>query len=194
MEHISEKEKFFNGAKVGINVGSTSLTIREMSDLRNDLSDKGIHLWAIISESEKTIETARLLGLATEIEEPNKSVEEVDPSYDTVMDGEKAVMIKRTLRSGFKVNFQGHVVVVGDVNPGAEIISSGSVIVWGKLRGMVHAGAEGDEGAMVCALDLAPTQLRIATSITVTPKRKGKTQPEKAFVKDGQIIAEFWIR
>ena len=54
----------------------------------------------------------------------------------------------------------------------------------------MHAGAEGDEGAVVCALRLEPTQLRIASYIAVTPKHKGKPMPEMAYIKNGQVIAE----
>ena len=81
----------------------------------------------------------------------------------------------------------------GDVNPGAEIIAGGSVIVWGRLRGMVHAGAGGDEKAIVCALDLAPTQLRIAGYISVSPQdKRRKPLPEIASVRQGRIVAEAW--
>jgi septum site-determining protein MinC len=99
-------------------------------------------------------------------------------------------MVQKTLRSGFSVSYAGHVVVIGDVNPGAEIIATGSVVVWGWLRGVVHAGAEGNEKAVVCALRLEPTQLRIATLIATTPKHKGKPMPEMAYIKNGQVIAE----
>jgi septum site-determining protein MinC len=84
------------------------------------------------------------------------------------------------------------VVVIGDANPGSEIVAGGDVVVWGRLRGMVHAGAEGDDSAVVCALDLDPTQLRIAGQIAVTPKRRSKPQPEIARLVDGQVVAEPW--
>jgi septum site-determining protein MinC len=57
---------------------------------------------------------------------------------------------------------------------------------------MVHAGAEGDHDAVVCALDLSPTQLRIAEQIAVTPQRRGKSQPEMARLQNGQVVAEPW--
>jgi septum site-determining protein MinC len=101
-------------------------------------------------------------------------------------------MVKRTLRSGFVLEFAGSIVVIGDVNPGAQIIAGGNVFVWGRLRGVVHAGAEGDEEAVVCALDLSPTQLRIAGQIAITPQRRGKSQPEIARLKDGRVVAEPW--
>ena len=96
------------------------------------------------------------------------------------------------MRSGAKVTHEGSVVVLGDVNPGAEVVAGGSVIVWGRLRGVVHAGAGGDEKAVVCALELAPTQLRIAGEIAVSPKKQGKNQPEVARLKEGQLVAEPW--
>jgi septum site-determining protein MinC len=111
---------------------------------------------------------------------------------ETTLTGETAVFVQRTLRSGYSIQNKGHVVVIGDVNPGAEIIAGGNVIVWGRLRGMVHAGAEGNEKVVVCALDLSPTQLRIAGQIATTPQRKGKPQPEVAHIQDGQVVAEQW--
>jgi septum site-determining protein MinC len=129
--------------------------------------------------------------MATRITKPDP--ERSTPSVETALTGEGAVLIHRTLRSGFSLQHKGHVVVIGDVNPGSEIAAGGDVVVWGRLRGMVHAGAEGDESAVVCALDLDPTQLRIAGHIAITPKRRGKSQPEMAHVVDGQVVAEPWM-
>jgi septum site-determining protein MinC len=87
------------------------------------------------------------------------------------------------------------VVVLGDVNPGAEVIAGGDVIVWGHLRGIVHAGAMGDPERCVCALDLSPTQLRIGSHIARPPdekRRRKESRPERAFIIDDQIIAECW--
>jgi septum site-determining protein MinC len=86
------------------------------------------------------------------------------------------------------------VVVVGDVNPGAEIIAEGDVLVWGKLRGLVHAGARGNSNAIVGALTLAPTQLRIGSLIARAPedKRNRNAPAEIARIKDGRIVVEPW--
>lgn len=100
--------------------------------------------------------------------------------------------VKRTVRSGVRIEYEGNVVVVGDVNPGAEVVAGGSVVVWGRLRGVVHAGAGGDTEAVVCALDLSPTQLRIATEIATTPDRRSQPVPEMARLKDGHLVAEPW--
>ena len=66
------------------------------------------------------------------------------------------------------------------------------MIVWGRLRGVVHAGAKGNRSAVVCALDLSPTQLRIAGTIALTPTREGKPQPEIVRLNENQLQAEPW--
>jgi septum site-determining protein MinC len=187
---IEGRKAFFEGARLVLDVGNNVLRAKELGELRDILSDRGVILSAVLSRSIVTQETAQMLGMSTEITKPKP--EKKLKALDTVLAGEPAVMVHRTMRSGFKVAYQGHVVVLGDVNPGAEIIASGNIIVWGRLRGTVHAGAEGDEGCVVCALDLSPMQLRIATRVATTPKRKGKPQPEIASIKDDTVVAETW--
>ena len=85
--------------------------------------------------------------------------------------------------------------VIGDINPGAEVIASGDIVVMGHLRGVVHAGAQGNTEAEVFAQSLQPTQLRIAHCIARSPdghlvKKTGIPKPEKAQIKEGLIILE----
>lgn len=103
-----------------------------------------------------------------------------------------AGFVARTVRSGQVIRHHGHVTVLGDVNAGAEIIAGGNVIVWGRLRGTVHAGALGDRSALIGALELAPTQLRIADLIARPPEGSSNRYPEVAFVESDQINVEAW--
>jgi septum site-determining protein MinC len=193
LKSIEEKQNFFQGARVALDVGDHELKAAEIGTLRDKLSEYGITLWAVLSTSAITKETSKTFGLVTVVNNPKVELaNEAAIRFDTALTGENAVMVHKTMRSGFRVSYQGHVVVIGDVNPGAEIIATGSVVVWGWLRGVVHAGAEGNEKAVVCALRLEPTQLRIASYIAVTPKHKGKTSPELAYINNGQVIAEQW--
>ena len=88
--------------------------------------------------------------------------------------------------------YEGNVVVIGDANPGSEIVASGNIVVFGALRGMVHAGADGNRDAIIAALKLAPTQLRIGDIITRCPDTSEEIEflPEIALVKDGIIYVE----
>ncbi len=191
LQQIDSQGDFLKGAKLAIDVGSRIIKAADMGQLRDNLSEKNLALWAVISSSPVTEQTAQVLGLATRISRPpaERSIRPVDT---TVNSGEQAIFVRRTLRSGFSLQHTGSVIVVGDVNPGAEIIAGGNVLVWGKLRGVVHAGAQGDDKAIVCALELAPTQLRIAGQIAVTPQKRGKPAPEMARLQDGMVIAEPW--
>ncbi len=190
IEHIRERVSFFKGAKVAVDVGARQMTVSEISSLRDQLSDFNIILWALYTTDDHTRDSARNLGLETKL--PQQSSEAKSIPFDTQLSGDDAIFVRRTLRSGYRVVHHGHVVLVGDLNPGAEIIAGGSVIVWGRLRGVVHAGAEGDEDAIICALDLSPTQIRIASVVSVAPGKKGKPQPEVVSIQQGQLIAKPW--
>lgn len=95
-----------------------------------------------------------------------------------------------TLRGGQSLHNVGNIVVVGDVNPGAELVATGDIVVFGSLRGVAHAGAQGDAQARVHALELAPTQLRIATFIAAEAgePKPAPMQAETACIHNDRIV------
>ncbi|HEY9715888.1 MAG TPA: septum site-determining protein MinC [Trichormus sp.] len=102
--------------------------------------------------------------------------------------------LRQTLRSGQTVSHKGHLVIVGDVNPGAELMAEGDITVWGALRGIAHAGIGGNVSAEIRALKLQPIQIRIAHAIARSPDKpqvKFASQkgagPETARLVDGKI-------
>ena len=194
LELIDQQKEFLRGGKLFIDVGSQVLHAAELGRLRDAISERGISLWGILSSSATTEQTAQTLGLATRLSRQSEKTafRGIAAPSTRVQNGEAAVLVQRTLRSGYSLQFEGHVVVIGDVNPGAEIVASGSVVIWGNLRGMVHAGASGNSDATVCALDLDPTQLRIGEAVWNAPKRTGKSSPGLARLLNGEIVTEFW--
>lgn len=107
----------------------------------------------------------------------------------------QAYVVRRTVRSGQRITCDASLVVVGDVNPGAELVAAGDIIVLGALRGVAHAGARGDEGAVIAALRLVPVQLRIGQVIgrapdARPPARGAGWRPERARVQGGAIVVE----
>jgi septum site-determining protein MinC len=189
-ERIDEQRAFFKGARLALHVGTRPVRLHELDTLKAILTNREITLWAVVSESDTTIQAAKHLGLETSLITHNEEQLETAP-VNPEEAGAAGVVILHTLRNGRTVRTQGHVTIHGDVNPGAEIIAGGSVFVWGRLRGIVHAGANGDESAVVCALDLMPTQLRIASYITVSPEdKRRKPRPEIATVREGKIVAQ----
>jgi septum site-determining protein MinC len=116
----------------------------------------------------------------------------VRQARDDIISQEQTILVQRTLRSGQRIFYPGNVVVLGDVNPGGEVIAGGNIIVMGTFRGIAHAGALGRIDAIVAALRLEPSQLRIAGYITRAPEGDYSTpyQPEIARVQDGIVIIE----
>ena len=115
-----------------------------------------------------------------------------DANGQEIMEGGETVMICRHLRSGQKFFTRGNVVILGDINPGAEVIAGGNILVIGALRGMAHAGALGDEQSVIAAFRLNPTQLRIANHITRAPdgERSEIKNPELARIREGKVVIE----
>lgn len=188
---LDEKQSFFQGARLTLDIGAQILGVTELIELRDLLSERGVFLWAVLSESPKTEKSAQLLGLATRISKPRP--EEKRQVYVEELGQDMALFVSRTLRSGTRIEFSGHVVVFGDVNPGAEVIAEGNVIVWGRVRGLIHAGVKGNRSAVICALDLSATQLRIADQISATLKPQSNPFPEIASInKDGHLQSERW--
>jgi septum site-determining protein MinC len=188
---IQRKASFFDGGRAILDAGARRLGVEDLKQIRTLLADNGMQLYAIRTGVSETAEAAAALEIAVK-----SPVESLGPLFEVKPDqvSENGLFIKRTIRSGQTLHFAGHVTIIGDVNPGAEIVASGDIVVWGKLRGTVHAGAEGDDGAVVCALSLAPMQLRIGKHIARPPEveERDPTVPEIALVDGQGIMVEPW--
>lgn len=99
-------------------------------------------------------------------------------------------IVTHTLRAGQMIGYEGDMIILGDVNPGAEVTASGSVYIFGALRGRIWAGAKGDRNASIIALDFEPVQMRIADKVVVSPGRSLSKDhhPQKAFIEEESIV------
>lgn len=107
----------------------------------------------------------------------------------------ETLYVEANLRAGQLIRYPGNVFILGDVNPSSEIIANGDIIVWGTLRGIAHAGADGNNQAKIIAMKLETGQLRIGnriSSINTNPKKKNKKDgsvvPELVKIENGEII------
>lgn len=100
-----------------------------------------------------------------------------------------------TVRSGQVLRAKGNLVVIGDVNPGAQVIANGNIVVMGSLRGTAHAGHNGNRKAVVVALKLQATQLRIADIIARSPDEDDRclSLPELAYIHGKQIMIDYYL-
>ncbi len=156
-----------------------SLTSEQKSQLSTLFADHGMQL-----AETSDLEPVKRINPLSEVTE--SAYEYYKESYET-----QALIINRTLRSGQKIVYKGTVVVLGDVNPGAEIIAGGDVIVMGTCRGMVHAGAYGNPAAKVTANRLLANQIRVAGLIARAPDHLDQTNySETARILNGYVIIE----
>lgn len=102
--------------------------------------------------------------------------------------GEQALLVLRTLRSGQSISSRYSIVIMGDVNPGAEVVSEGGIYVLGSCKGNVHAGAAGNLMAEVFALKLQPIILSIGSITADSPALPSLTGPVAARVSRGKIV------
>jgi septum site-determining protein MinC len=189
LSQIDDRPAFFQGARLALDVGSQVLKVNDLVALRDQLSERSVVLWAVLGESSVTEQTSQLLGLATRLSKPQPE----EQKHGDAAAEDSALFITKTLRSGKRIEFPGNVVVLGDVNAGAEIVAEGHVIVWGRVRGMIHAGAKGDRSAVICALDLSATQLRIADEVSAALKPQKNPKPEVARInEEGYLQSELW--
>ena len=191
---VASSGRFFKGASIGVKYRGRKLSADEENKLTQLLSANT---------------GAEIKSFEEDLEPPDKQEKQIAAENAAVREKPKLKLMyfkgleegmtkfyKGTVRSGNLVSFEGNVVVMGDVNPGGEIVATGNVIVMGSLRGIVHAGADGNKEAVVAALCLQPTQLRIADVITRSPDTKGgkcAINPEMAFVKDDMVYIENFL-
>ena len=203
--HLDGAEAFFSGADVIVDLGERNLGDEEITFYRQVLEDRGVVVRGFTAASPQGRAAIRKAGYhPLQIAPPERPSPMPGPGFSASTAAQihpvnpeagEALYLRRTLRSGARIRHHGNLVLLGDVNPGAEVAASGDIIVWGTIRGMVHAGALGDDGAIICALGLNPTQLRIGSHYALPPSdKKGNPPgtPERVRLENGRLVVEPW--
>jgi len=192
---LSERGAFLSGSRVVIDLGQLSLMVVELEALLEECRGAGLAEVGVLSHNERLRSVARAMGILHGLEDDRAAGQAIvrDTITSPDMEVNECGLVAATVRSGHSVWNPGNIIVLGDVNPGAEIVAGGSVIVWGTLRGTVHAGTSGASGAVVCALCLEPTQLRIGDQIARAPDEPASGRgPEMARVSGSAIVVDEW--
>ena len=192
-ERLAEAPSFFRGASLTVDTSQRMLQHNERLQLEDLLAH--YHMSIAASEKANRPKEAKTIALPyADIEQQANVTVELDRSPRDPRASDDTLFIRRTIRSGQAIHHHSNVVVLGDVNHGAEIVAGGDILVWGVLRGMVHAGYPDNEQALVCSLQLSPVQLRIAHLLSRPPEGfEAQPRPEVATIRQGQIVVETWI-
>lgn len=115
---------------------------------------------------------------------------EIKRAFSEEIESSETKFFKGSLRSGKKVEYEGSIVVLGDVNSGAEVIAGENIVIVGTLRGMAHAGAKGNRKAMISAVSIEAPQIRIADIIKESEKEEEQERKTYAYIEENKIIIE----
>ncbi len=187
-DKFGKSENFFKGLTLKVGFKGIELSPEQLNELIVAISES-IGCRAVLWENPQPEE-------ATENEIVTKKLtgeEILDNAFKITVEDEFTKFYTRTIRSGQLLESDGNIVVIGDVNPGAELVATGNIVIMGSVKGLVHAGAKGNREAVVAALNLSPTQLRIADVITRSPDEDDTLHgaaPEIAYIKNNHIFIE----
>lgn len=186
IDKFKESEGFFKNAKMAISFEGRELTQEEEFEIIEAITENSsVNIICILDNDQLKEELVR------------QKVEH----FEEEQAGKTGEFYKGTLRSGQVLDCESSVVVIGDVNPGAKVISKGNIVILGALKGNAYAGANGNELAFVAALDMDPVQIKIGDVIgrsadkSINDRKKKKqasppAEPQVAIVKDGNIYIE----
>jgi septum site-determining protein MinC len=157
------------------------------------VDQSGRRLDSLISKVPATVVSAKAFGIEARLQQSEsfgsrKLISQELPSESTPTQPTGVMFHQGTLRSGDYLQSDRSILIYGDVNPGATVSSSGNILIWGRLRGVAHAGADGSTQARIIALQLRPLQLRIADAVARGPD--DLPQPglaEQASLREGVI-------
>lgn len=191
-EELARAKGFFRDSPVVLHFGDRLLHKEDWWKLKELLLGEGLLLRYAVATAQGSRDLLYKEGLPVRDSLP-ASTPEPKSQQPAPVKGTNTLYLRRGLRGGQKEVFEGDVVVMGDVNQGAEILAGGDVVVVGTLRGMVHAGYPDNKEAVVVALNLIPLQLRIGPQIARgedSQNHRRTPRPEIARVKDEGIMIE----
>ena len=173
-------------AAVCLVVGDRLIDNRQLQSVEEVLTEAKLRLSAIRTSRRQTAVAAATAGYSVEqnlLPNPLSLFDAPPPSTEPIEMLAEPLYLKNTVRSGLEVRHPGTIIILGDVNPGGTVIAAGDVFVWGRLRGMAHAGASGNQMSQIMALQMEFTQLRIANSVARPPQKLPHNfVPEIAFM------------
>lgn len=197
LEKVKSAKAFFNGANISISFKGRVLSEDEefiLLDIISRESGLDISFVNASSSSDTKVNKGKSRKQEEKQIEPQKCTTITEPKLQNPILTNKNNIThfhKGSVRSGQKIEFDGSVVIIGDINPGGQIIAEGNIIVLGKLKGFIHAGCKGDSSCFVSALQMSPSQLFIGDFRSYFPEDMEKDlTPMHAYISEGEICVE----
>ncbi len=157
------------------------LDARQLQQIADALSEVKLQMQRVRTSRRQTAVAAATAGYCVEQQAPTSTLSTTPLASTPPLI--EPLYLQMTIRSGVEIRHSGTVVVLGDINPGGIVVANGDILVWGRLRGVAHAGANGNVKCLIMALQMEPTQLRIANFVARAPANPlEEYYPEVAYV------------
>ena len=170
------------------------LDARQLQTIDETLNEVKLSLTKVSTSRRQTAVAAATSGYSVEQQAFTQSLveDQIATNESSSLALAEPLYLQNTVRSGIEIRHPGTIVICGDLNPGGKAIAAGDILVWGSLRGIAHAGAQGNHQCRIAALQMEFTQLRIADAVARAPKvRPRRLSPELAFMTtDGIRLAK----
>jgi septum site-determining protein MinC len=160
------------------------LDTRQLQELAESLNEVELQLKSVSTSRRQTAIAAVSSGYSVEQVQAESTLNLA--STTTVQPLADALYLQMTVRSGLEIRHPGSVIILGDLNPGGIVVADGDILVWGRLRGIAHAGASGNRECLIMAVQMEPTQLRIADAVARAPE----TSPLQFYPEVAHITPE----
>jgi len=184
---LNANERFWQpNTAVYLQARDRLLDVRQLQALAELLAEHNLKLKRITSSRRQTALAAVTIGYS--VDQPETVTHLVQTPQEPGQPLENPLYLQTTVRSGVEIRHPGTIIILGDTNPGSSLLASGDILVWGRLRGMAHAGFDGNRTCRIMALQMQPTQLRIADLLARPPETPPANYlPEVAYVGDSAI-------
>lgn len=181
-QRLSAGDRFWSAdTPVHLMAANRLLDSRQLQAIADALGNTQLKLQRVCTSRRQTAVAAATAGYSVDQQSPEESLQQSPTPTKTLL--AEPLYLETTLRSGAEIRHPGTVVVMGDLNPGSLVVAAGDILIWGRLRGVAHAGSGGNSQCMIMALQMEPTQIRIADAVARAPANSPERYyPEVAYV------------
>ncbi|HIK46673.1 MAG TPA: septum site-determining protein MinC [Leptolyngbyaceae cyanobacterium M65_K2018_010] len=186
-QRLDGGERFWQPqTEVHLEAGDRLLDVRQLQSLAESLAEAQLVLKRVFTSRRQTALAAVMAGYSVDQQGAVGHLVQTPPPPGHPL--AEPLYLQSTVRSGVDIRHPGTIIILGDTNPGSSLIAEGDILVWGRLRGMAHAGASGNRNCRIMALYMQPTQLRIADLVARPPDAPPvEYWPEVAYVATDAI-------
>lgn len=186
IKHLQTQERFFKGGRIALDVGNTEWKLEALRGLLRDVGDEGVCLWAVLSTNPVTSQAAEALELATKVRPDN----DVEPLTAPAARESATLWLSDLSERSSSEEWDGNLILLGDLPAGATIQITGSLVIWGKAMGTIHFGTKEPSQSQLRILSCENPTIYLNHELVDLPKKLRKGQAISVHIVEGRVVVE----